>query len=161
VACDSGSEKGVNLSWQGHEDVGAPFGALWAFINDPDSVANCVPDLIEAVVQDARHFEATVKVGVGPVKGKLKLKIELEPQADGKRMNLKISGGGLGSVVDLMAGADIKDNGDSTTSLDWSGTATMRGAIASVAGRVIDAQALRVITTTFANVRERCNSSSG
>jgi len=64
-------------------------------------------------------------------------------------------------VVDLLAGADIKDNGDSTTSLDWSGTATMRGAIATVAGRVIDAQALRVITTTFANVREKCASSSG
>ena len=151
----------MNLEWKGHEEVGAAKDRLWAFINDPLNVANCVPDLVEATVQDPHHFEAIVSVGVGPVKGKLKLKIELDPQADGNRMNMKISGGGLGSVVDLLAGADIKDNGDSTTSLDWSGTATMRGAIATVAGRVIDAQALRVITTTFANVREKCASSSG
>jgi carbon monoxide dehydrogenase subunit G len=70
-------------------------------------------------------------------------------------MNMKISGGGLGSVVDLLAGADIKDNGDKTTTLDWQGTATMRGPVATVGGRVIDAQAKRVITTTFANVKAR------
>jgi uncharacterized protein len=151
----------VNLEWQGHEDVGTTKDRLWAFINDPNSVAKCVPDLVEANVQDPRHFEAIVAVGVGPVRGKFKLKIELDPQADGNRMNMKISGGGFGSVVDLVAGADIKDNGDSTTSLDWSGSATMRGPIASVAGRVIDAQAQRVISTTFANVKARCSSSSG
>ena len=150
----------MNLEWHGHEEVGATKDKLWAFINDPNSVANCVPDLVEAIVQDQQHFDAIVSVGVGPVRGKFKLKIELEPQADGKRMNMKISGGGLGSTVDLLAGADITDHG-TTTSLDWTGSATMRGKIASLAGRVVDAQAQRVITTTFANVKARCASSSG
>jgi carbon monoxide dehydrogenase subunit G len=149
----------VNLEWHGHEEVGTSKAQLWAFISDPKSVADCVPDLVEAIVEDATHFDAIVSVGVGPVRGKFKLKIELEPQPDGKRMNMKISGGGLGSTVDLLAGADLKDHG-ATTSLDWSGTATMRGKIASLAGRVIDAQAQRVITTTFANVKARCASSS-
>jgi hypothetical protein len=149
----------VNLEWHGHEEVGTSKAQLWAFISDPKSVADCVPDLVEAIVEDATHFDAIVSVGVGPVRGKFKLKIELEPQPDGKRMNMKISGGGLGSTVDLLAGADLTDHG-ATTSLDWSGTATMRGKIASLAGRVIDAQAQRVITTTFANVKARCASSS-
>lgn len=149
----------MNLEWHGHEEVGTSKAQLWAFISDPKSVADCVPDLVEAIVEDATHFDAIVSVGVGPVRGKFKLKIELEPQPDGKRMNMKISGGGLGSTVDLLAGADLTDHG-ATTSLDWSGTATMRGKIASLAGRVIDAQAQRVITTTFANVKARCASSS-
>ncbi len=150
----------MNLEWHGHEEVGTTKARLWAFINDPKSVAGCMPDLVESTVEDDRHFEAIVSVGVGPVRGKFKLKIELEPEPSGDRMNMKISGGGLGSVVDLLAGADIKDNGDSTTSLDWSGTATMRGKIASLAGRVIDAQAQRVITTTFANMKAQCTSLS-
>jgi hypothetical protein len=149
----------VNLEWHGHEEVGTSKAQLWAFISDPKSVADCVPDLVEAVVEDATHFDAIVSVGVGPVRGKFKLKIELEPQSDGNRMNMKISGGGLGSTVDLLAGADLTDHG-ATTSLDWTGTATMRGKIASLAGRVIDAQAQRVITTTFANVKARCASAS-
>ena len=149
----------MNLEWHGHEEVGTSKAQLWAFISDPKSVADCVPDLVEAVVEDATHFDAIVSVGVGPVRGKFKLKIELEPQSDGNRMNMKISGGGLGSTVDLLAGADLTDHG-ATTSLDWTGTATMRGKIASLAGRVIDAQAQRVITTTFANVKARCAASS-
>jgi carbon monoxide dehydrogenase subunit G len=150
----------VNLQWHGHEEVETSKAKLWAFINDPQNVAGCVPDLVEATVEDEHHFEAVVSVGVGPVRGKLKLKIELEPQADGNRMNMKISGGGLGSTVDLLAGADITDHG-ATTSLDWDGTAVMRGQIANLAGRVIDAQAQRVIATTFANVKARCASSNG
>jgi len=151
----------VNLSWQGHEVVTAPKSRVWAFINDPASIAQCVPDVVETNVLDDRHVEAVVKVGVGPVRGNFKLKIELDPQPGGNRMNMKINGGGFGSVVDLTAGADVKADGDSSTSLDWSGSATMRGPIASIAGRVIDAQAQRVITETFANVRARCSSSSG
>jgi carbon monoxide dehydrogenase subunit G len=150
----------MNLQWEGKEEVSASREALWAFINDPYSVAHCVPDLVEAVVQDGHHVEATVKVGLGPVKGNFKLKIELQPQAGGTHMGMKISGGGLGSVVDLVAGADITDNGNATTTLDWKGTAEMRGQIASLAGRVIDAQARRVINTTFANVKAKCGSQS-
>ena len=106
----------MNLEWHGHEEVGTSKAQLWAFISDPKSVADCVPDLVEAIVEDATHFDAIVSVGVGPVRGKFKLKIELEPQPDGKRMNMKISGGGLGSTVDLLAGADLTDHG-ATTSL--------------------------------------------
>ncbi len=149
----------MNLKWHGQEVVPAPKAAVWAFINDPDKVAQCVPDLIESTVNDARNFDAVVQVAVGPVRGKFKFKIALDPDAGGDRMNLKISGGGFGSVVDLLAGADLKDNGDATTTLDWDGTAQMRGPVATVGGRVIDSQAQRVISSTFANVKAKCSSS--
>ena len=71
---------------------------------------------------------------------------------------MKISGGGFGSVVDLVAGADVSNDGE-TTILDWKGTATMRGPVATVGGRVLDAQAKRVIATTFANVRKKLSGS--
>jgi hypothetical protein len=70
-------------------------------------------------------------------------------------MNMKISGGGFGSVVDLNAGADIKSDAPNSTTLDWTGQASMRGPVATVGGRVIDAQAKRVISTTFANVKAK------
>jgi len=94
-------------------------------------------------------------VAVGPVSGKFAFKIALAPSADQNHMDLKISGGGFGSVVDLLAGADVKDNGDGTTSLDYSATASMRGPVATVGGRVLDAQAKRIISTTFANIKAK------
>jgi uncharacterized protein len=145
----------MKLEYNGAEQVPLAKAAVWDFINDPQKVASCLPDVQEVIVHDPKNFDAIVSVGLGPVRGKFKFKITLEPQEGGDRMNVKISGGGFGSAVDLLAGADLKDNGDSTTTLDWSGAATMRGPIATVGGRVLDAQAQKLISGTFANVKTR------
>ena len=39
--------------------------------------------------------------------------------------------------------------------LNWSGEAVMRGPVAAVGGRVLDAQAQKLIAQTFANVQEK------
>jgi carbon monoxide dehydrogenase subunit G len=145
----------MNLQWKGSEHIAADEAATWAFINDPAQIAQCLPDLLEAKIHDAHAFDAIVGVALGPVRGKFKFKIVLDPQPDGSQMKMKISGGGLGSVVDLLAGAQLRGNADGTTTLDWEGTASMRGPVATVGGRVIDVQAERVISTTFANVKTR------
>lgn len=145
----------MKLEYNGTEQVPLDKPAVWSFINDPQKVASCLPDVQQVIVHDDRNFDAIVSVGLGPVRGKFKFKITLEPQPDGHRMNVRINGGGFGSVVDLLAGADLRDNGDRTTTLDWNGEATMRGPIATVGGRVLDAQAQKLISGTFANVKTR------
>jgi carbon monoxide dehydrogenase subunit G len=147
--------RAVNLQFNGQEVIAAPKAVVWAFINDPNAIANCMPDVLETAVHDAHNFDATVQVALGPVRGKFKFKVQLQPQPGDDHMDLKIGGGGLGSVVDLTAGADIKDNGDGTTTLDWKATASMRGPVATIGGRVVDAQAQRVISQTFANVKTK------
>jgi carbon monoxide dehydrogenase subunit G len=145
----------MDLKFNGQERVPAALPKVWAFINDPQRVASCLPEVEDIVVHDPRNFDATVRVAVGPVRGKFKFKIQLDPQADERHMVLKIGGGGFGSVVDLTANAELTDNGDATTTLDWNASATMRGPVATVGGRVLDAQAQRVISTTFANVKAK------
>ena len=144
----------MNLAYSGTETIPASKDAVWAFINDPASIASCMPDVLESTVIDPRTFDAVVQVAVGPVRGKFKFHVVLDPQPSGDRMNMKISGGGFGSVVDLDAGADIRADAGGTT-LDWTGAASMRGPVATVGGRVIDSQAKRVISTTFANVKAK------
>jgi carbon monoxide dehydrogenase subunit G len=144
----------MNLTYSGHETIAASHDAVWKFITDPASIASCMPDVLESKVIDPRTFDAVVQVAVGPVRGKFKFHVTLDPQPDEKRLNMTIGGGGFGSVVDLKAGADLATDGNTTT-LDWQGAATMRGPVATVGGRVLDAQAKRVITTTFANVKTR------
>jgi uncharacterized protein len=146
---------GVNLHYGGREIVPVPKATVWAFISDPQKVASCLPDVLETKIVDDRHFESKVKVAVGPVRGTFTFKVGLDPQESQDRMNMAISGGGFGSVVDLTAGADLRDNGDATTTLEWAADASMRGPVATIGGRVLDAQAQRVISTTFANVKAR------
>jgi carbon monoxide dehydrogenase subunit G len=83
------------------------------------------------------------------------MKVELLPADSKRRLDMTMSGGGFGSTVDLKAGADIIDAGDGATLLKWSGQAEARGPIAAVGGRVLDAQAEKLIAQAFANVRQK------
>ncbi len=142
----------MKLNYSGQERVQATPEQVWIFVQDPDKVARCLPDVQEVTVHDATHMDALVMVGVGMVRGKFKFKIELNPQPDAGRVTVKVSGGGLGSAVDLTAGADVLPDGGQATVLDWQGEATMRGPLASVGGRLLDSQARKLIEKTFANM---------
>jgi carbon monoxide dehydrogenase subunit G len=145
----------MNLQYSGEEQIPARREKVWTFVTDPEKVGRCFPDVLDVAVHDATHFDAVVKVGVGPVRGNFKLKVELRPDSTAQRLDMKISGGGFGSAVDLTAGADLADAGADATALKWSGQAVARGPIAAVGGRVLDAQAKKLITQAFANVREQ------
>ena len=145
----------MNLQYSGEEKIAASPSTVWAFVIDPEKVGRCLPDVMDFTVQDSTHVDAVVQVAVGPVRGKFKLKLELLPDPSGHRVDMKISGGGFGSAVDLTAGADILDAGGSTTCLKWSGQAIARGPVAAVGGRVLEAQAKKLIEQAFANVRQQ------
>jgi hypothetical protein len=148
----------VNLQYTGEEVIAADKATVWKAITDPAWVGRCLPDVVDVTVHDPTHFDAITRVAVGPVRGKFKFKFELLPGASGDRLDMKISGGGFGSAIDLTAGADISEVRAGTTKLNWRGQAVARGPVAAVGGRVLDAQAQKLISQTFANVRERLSS---
>ncbi|MGE5246097.1 MAG: SRPBCC family protein [Betaproteobacteria bacterium] len=146
----------MNLQYSGEEKIAASPATVWAFVQDPEKVGRSLPDVVEVHVQDPTHVDAVVRVAVGPVRGKFKLKLELVPAPSQHRVDMKISGGGFGSAVDMTAGADVVDAGDgATTLLKWSGEAVARGPVAAIGGRVLDAQARKLIEQAFANVRQQ------
>jgi uncharacterized protein len=145
----------VNLQYHGEVNIPASVDTVWAFVTDPEKVGRCFPEVVTVTVQDPTHLEAVVNVGVGPVRGKFKVKVELLPDPSRRHIDMKMSGGGFGSAVDLTASADVVDARDGTTLLTWSGTAIPRGPIAAVGGRVLDAEAKKVIAKAFANVRQQ------
>jgi carbon monoxide dehydrogenase subunit G len=153
--CGSQDETAVNLQYTGEEKIAASPATVWAFLQNPEQVGRSLPEVIEVTVQDPTHVDAVVQVAVGPVRGKFKLKLELVPAPSAHRIDVKVSGGGFGSAVDLTAGADVVDAGDGTTVLKWSGQAVARGPVAAIGGRVLDAQAKKLIEQTFANVRQQ------
>jgi carbon monoxide dehydrogenase subunit G len=145
----------MNLQYSGEERIPVSPEVVWVFVTDPEKIARSMPEVIDVTVHDPTHVDAVVQVAVGPVRGKFKLKVELQPDPSRRRIDLKISGGGFGSAVDMTAGADVVDAGDGTTLLKWSGQAVARGPVAAVGGRVLDAQAQKLITQAFGNVRQQ------
>jgi carbon monoxide dehydrogenase subunit G len=145
----------VKLESSGQETIPASPETVWAFITNPEKVGYCLPDVSAIKVHDPTHFDASVKVAVGPVRGSFTLKVELHPDPATRHIDITVSGGGFGSTVDLIASADVVDGGDGTTVLNRRGTAEMRGTVAAVGSRVLDAQAQKLIAQTFANIRQK------
>jgi carbon monoxide dehydrogenase subunit G len=145
----------VNLQYSGEEKITASPATVWTFVQDPEKVGRCLPEVVEVTVQNQTHVDAVVQVAVGPVRGKFKLKLAVMPDPSSHRIDMKVSGGGFGSAIDLTAGADVVDAGDGTTLLKWSGQAVARGPIATIGGRVLDSQAKKLIEQAFANVRRQ------
>jgi carbon monoxide dehydrogenase subunit G len=145
----------VNLQYSGEEKVPASIETVWAFVTNPEKVGRCFPDVVDVTVQDPTHVAAVVNVGVGPVRGKFKVNVELLPDPARHHIGMKMSGGGFGSAVDLTAAADLVDGGDGTTLLKWSGQAVPRGPIAAVGGRVLDSEARKLVEKAFGNVRRQ------
>lgn len=142
----------MKLSYSGQEKVQAAPAVVWAFVQDPQRVAACLPDVQDIQVTGPNQMVATVNVGVGMVRGKFKFNIDVQPDQAANRVNVNVKGGGLGSVIDMVAGANVVDNGDGTTTLDWNGDASMRGPVATVGGRMLDVQAQKLISQTFQNM---------
>ena len=145
----------MKLEYSGQEKVQTNPEKVWSFIQDPQKVASCLPDLKSVDIKDDKNMVATVGVAVGPVRGSFKLNIELDPRPEENKVMVRIRGGGLGSAVDLTASADIVGQEDQTTLLNWQGLATVSGPAATVGGRVLDAQAKRLIEAVFAKMGQK------
>lgn len=147
----------MKLQYNGQEKIKADYDTVWKFINDPNQVSQCLPDTEKVEIKDDKSFDALVKVGVGPVKGRFKFAVTLVPKPEEKKMMVKLRGGGLGTAIDLEAGAYIKEQEDKTTVLDWNGLAEVRGPAATVGGRVLDSKAKELISHVFAEVSRKLN----
>ena len=145
----------MNLQYSGEEKIPATIETVWAFVPNPEKVGRSFPDVVDVTVQDPTHLEAVVNVGIGPVRGRFRVKVEILPDPSRHHIDMKMSGGGFGSAVDLTAGADLVDGGDGVTLLKWSGQAVPRGPIAAVGGRVLDSESKKLIEKAFGNIRQQ------
>ena len=145
----------MNLQYNGEEKIPASVDTVWAFVTNPEKVGRSFPDVVDVTVQDPTHLDAVVQVGVGPVRGKFKVKVELLPDPATHHIGMKMSGGGFGSTVDLTAAADVVDAGNGITLLKWTGQAVPRGPVAAVGGRVLDSEARKLIEKAFASIRQQ------
>lgn len=147
-------------TYQGEFAIDLPRQTVWEFIMDPHRVGPCVPDLLKLDVESETRFRTLVRVGVGPVRGKFDMMVEvsvIEPEVSAE---LSVRGGGMGSRVDMKANVTLGDTESGGTKLDWRCDAAISGPIASLGGRMIDNEARKITEKLFANLREALSSVS-
>ena len=143
------------MELKGEYRIPAPRDQVWAMLNDPGVLRECIPGCETLEGTPGEGFSARVTTKVGPVKATFNGSVALSnvnaPES------YTISGEGKGGVAGFAkGGADVHlaaDGGD--TVLTYVANAQVGGKLAQLGGRLIDSTAKKLADQFFACFAER------
>ena len=127
---------------------------MWAFINNPTKIGQCLPGAKGLTVEDENRFAVSVPVGVGFIKTDFKFKIEILEKSPISRVRLRAVGSGSGSSVTIDTLVELKDIPDGTE-LAYSSDAKVAGMMASLGQRLIKDTADKTVSGVFTCVKQQ------
>ena len=137
--------------------INAPKDQVYAALNDPAVLKQCIPGCEELIQHSDTELEAKVVLKVGPVKARFGGEVTLDKSGAPDAFSLSGQGNG-GAAGHAKGGADVTltAEGD-TTVLKYVAKAQIGGKIAQMGSRLIQSTAKKLagkFFTSFANVME-------
>jgi carbon monoxide dehydrogenase subunit G len=134
----------MKLEFSGAPEIYAPREKVWELLTDPQFVARSAPGVESVEEVDATHFKVISGLGVGAIKVKFSLDVELSDIVDYERLMMRARGKAPGSAVDVVSAVRLEDTGNGATRLKWSATSDLSGTFANVGGRLLEGTARRL-----------------
>lgn len=134
--------------------IAADRATVWAHLNNPETLAACIPGCEELTGSAEDGFDAVVKQKVGPVKATFKGSVTLS-DIDAPN-GYKISGEGKGGVAGFAKGAAVVTlrEAEGGTELAYEVDAKVGGKIAQLGSRLIDGFAKKMTAKFFEKFQE-------
>lgn len=138
------------MDMSGSHRIEASRDAVWAALNDPDILRQCIPGCEEVVRQSDTEMTAKVVAKVGPVSAKFAGKVtlsDLDPPN-----GYTITGEGSGGAAGFGKGGatvTLADDGGATL-LSYTAKAQVGGKLAQIGSRLVDATARKMAEEFFA-----------
>ena len=137
--------------------INAPKDQVYAALNDPEVLKQCIPGCEELIQHSDTELEAKVVLKVGPVKARFGGEVTLDKSGAPDAFSLSGQGNG-GAAGHAKGGADVTltAEGD-TTVLKYVAKAQIGGKIAQLGSRLIQSTAKKLagkFFTSFAKVME-------
>jgi carbon monoxide dehydrogenase subunit G len=143
------------MTMKGEVALPADRATVWAKLNDPEVLKQCIPGCQELEKTSESAFKAIAKIKVGPVSATFKGNVEL---SDIDPPNgYTISGQGEGGVAGFAKGGAkvaLTDGAEGGTLLTYDVEANVGGKIAQLGGRLIDGVAKKNADAFFAKFAE-------
>jgi carbon monoxide dehydrogenase subunit G len=137
--------------------INAPKDQVYAALNDPEVLKQCIPGCEELIQHSDTELEAKVVLKVGPVKARFGGEVTLDKSGAPDAFSLSGQGNG-GAAGHAKGGADVTLTADGdTTILKYVAKAQIGGKIAQLGSRLIQSTAKKLagkFFTSFAEVME-------
>jgi carbon monoxide dehydrogenase subunit G len=149
----------MKLEFSGAPEITGSRQKVWQKLMDPDFVAVSAPG-VEAVERlDPTHFTVISGLGVGALKVRFRLDVELFDIVEGERLKMRARGLAPGSTVEVVSALRIEDAGNQYSRLRWSATSDLNGTVAKVGGRLLEATARRLTEEFWTDFARRVSAS--
>jgi carbon monoxide dehydrogenase subunit G len=134
--------------------ISAPVATVYAALNDPAILQECIPGCEELIKHSDTELEAKVTLKVGPVKAKFAGKVVLD--TTGAPDQFSLTGTGNGGVAGFAkGGADVVlEDVDGQTLLKYTAKAEIGGKIAQLGSRLMTSTAKKLAGKFFARFAE-------
>jgi len=130
---------------------------VFAALTDPQILQRCIPGC-ESLDQTAENtYAATMKAGVGAVKGTFKGNVRLEDIQTPSHYRMIVDGKGTPGFVKGTGEFDLTGS-DSVTDIAYTGEMQVGGVIASVGQRMIEAAAKMLAAKFFTELEKQLSS---
>lgn len=148
------------MEMSGEYRIPAPREKVWAALNDPEILKECIPGCESLEMTSDTEMTAAVTTKVGPVKAKFKGSVTLSDINPPE--SYKISGEGKGGVAGFAkGGAEVKLTEDgSDTILNYTAKAQVGGKLAQLGSRLIDGTAKKMADQFFGSFSEKLGGSA-
>jgi carbon monoxide dehydrogenase subunit G len=122
---------------------------VYAALNDPEILKQCIPGCEELVKYSDTELEAKVVLKIGPVKAKFSGNVTLSPDAPPERFSLTGKGnGGAAGYAKGGAVVELEKHLDGTL-LHYTATADIGGKLAQLGSRLIQGTSKKLATKFF------------
>jgi uncharacterized protein len=138
----------MRLEFSGSPAIAAPRERVWKRLMDPHFVAQSAPGVESVQAIDATHFRVISGFGVGSIRVRFTMDVELFDIDAGKSAKMRVRGKAPGSAIDVISNLHVDDAGSGGTQLKWSATSEVSGTVASVGARLMEGTA-RKLTEQF------------
>lgn len=140
------------MDMTGSHRVEVPREQVWAALNDPDILRQCIPGCEEVVKQSDTDYTIRLVAKVGPVSAKFSGKVTLSDIDPPNAMT--ITGEGSGGAAGFgKGGAKVTLVPDGTgTVLNYEAHAQVGGKLAQIGSRLVDAAARKMADDFFARL---------
>jgi carbon monoxide dehydrogenase subunit G len=133
----------------------APSQEVWNLLIDPPSLQHCTPGCKQLTEIATDEFEATMEVGIGPIKGTFHGKIAMKEKMPPRSYRLIIEGSGAAGFVRGEGALTLQDVAGDQTAVHVSGDGQVGGVMAGVGQRLFEGVAKQLMGQFFQCMRSR------
>ena len=134
---------------EGHFIFPAPAQEVWDLLTDPQSLQHCTPGCKQLTEIATDEFEATMEVGIGPIKGIFHGKISMKDKAPPRSYKLIIEGSGAAGFVRGEGALTLQEEAGDQTAVHVAGDGQVGGVMAGVGQRLFEGVAKQLMGQFF------------